>query len=102
MIEKTYTIKLVDGRVIDNLTLNGTNFVSNTEIKPEIFEDNLVNVEIGDGFESEVHSNMQLAGISKYGEQWYFALIDIPESVLRERKLRSDVDYLAMMADIDF
>lgn|GEM_PF-3536781 len=36
-----YTITLSDGRKLENLTVNGTNFVSKTKVDEEIFQNNL-------------------------------------------------------------
>ena len=37
MDRKTYTITLADGTVLNNLKLNGNNFISNTAINADIF-----------------------------------------------------------------
>ena len=39
-----YTIKLYDGTVLDNLELNGNNFISDTIIPDTVFENNLKTV----------------------------------------------------------
>ena len=39
MEDKTYSITLADGTVIDDLKLNGNNFISKSPITKEIFED---------------------------------------------------------------
>lgn len=101
MNEKIYTITLEDGTQITNLRMNGNNFVSQNPINPEIFEGKLGEVIISDGATNERHTNMELVQIMPFEGEYYFVLIDIPESQLKERKLRSDVDYIAMMSDID-
>lgn len=100
-IEKIYTITLDDGTVIDDLRLNGNNFISQTEINSEIFDGNLAHVVINDGERDEVHENMELIQLINYNDEYWFILTDIPESEMKQAKLRSDVDYLAMMADIE-
>lgn len=99
-MDKTYTITLEDGTTITDLKLNGNNFVSKDVITPEIFDGNLGTVTISDGEVTETHENMELAGISVYDGEYYFVLLDIPESEIRNQKLRSDVDYIAMMVDV--
>lgn len=101
MNNKIYTITLEDGTQITNLRMNGTNFVSQNPIDPDIFEGKLGEVIISDGVTNEQHFNMELVQIVLYEDGYYFVLIDIPENQLKERKLRSDVDYIAMMSDID-
>ena len=102
MPEKIYKITLANGTVIDNLRLNGNNFISETEVTKEMFEHNLGSVLIEDGETVEEHGNMDLVQIMKYNDEWWFVLRDISEAELREAKLRSDLDYLAMMTDIEF
>lgn len=102
MEEKMYTITLEDGTVINNLQLNGNNFISQEKILPSIFDGNLGVVTISDGKTEEVHENMELIQITRMENEWWFILRDIPESEMKAAKLRSDVDYLAMMADIIF
>ena len=41
-------ITLQDGTVLENLKLNGNNFISDTIIENTVFEDNLGNVKIED------------------------------------------------------
>ena len=40
-LEKVYSITLADGTILDDLKLNGNNYVSQKEIKEEAFQDNL-------------------------------------------------------------
>lgn len=101
MNEKKYTIKLEDGTLIENLHLNGNNFISKEEIDEDLFIDNLSNVVISDGTNEEVHDYMKLVRFEKTGNEYWFAIIDIPISEIEKEKLRSDVDYLAMMANIE-
>lgn len=100
-IEKIYTITLLDGTVIENLKLNGNNFVSKSEITPEIFDGNLGTVQISDGKTVEEHTNMNLVQVTKMGEEWWFVLRDIPKKEIEDAKLRSDVDFIAMMTDVE-
>lgn len=44
MDDKIYKITLADGTVIDNLKLNGNNFISPVEIDETIFDGNCLNV----------------------------------------------------------
>lgn len=101
MEEKVYKITLADGTVIDNLTLNGNNFVSKTPIDYEQFEDNLSHVVINDGETDDVHENMMLVGNSIMDKNYLFILRDITPEELADMKLRSDVEYLAMMCDVE-
>lgn len=105
-MEKTYTVELADGTLIEGLKLNGNNFVSLAEIDPDIFDNNTAPVTIteNDGVNepvAEVHENMELVQVTQMELEWWFILRDISEGELRDIKVRSDIDYIAMMSDID-
>lgn len=100
MDEKIYSITLSNGTVIENLRLNGNNFISKKKINPEIFEGHLDIVTINDGETEEIHHNMGLVQITKMGEEYWFVLRDIPASEIENAKLRSDLDYVIMMTEI--
>lgn len=100
MDEKIYTITLKDGTRIENLRMNGNNFISQEQINPEIFDGNLGEVTINDGENDEAHENMGLVQVTQMGDEYWFVLRDIPASEIANEKLRSDLDYLAMMADV--
>ena len=101
MEEKIYTITLEDGTQIENLRMNGNNFISQEQIDPEIFDGNLGEVTINDGENDEVHENMGVVQVTQMGDEYWFVLRDIPASEIANKKLRSDLDYLAMMADVE-
>lgn len=101
MDEKIYTITLDDGTQIENLRMNGNNFISQEEIDPDIFDGNLATVTINDGEIDEVHENMGLVQVTRMGDEYWFVLRDVPMSEIERAKLRSDLDYLAMMADVE-
>ena len=101
--EKVYSITLSDGTKISGLRLNGNNFVSSVPITKEIFEGKLFDVVISDneGYE-EKHDRMTLAQIAQYGgDDYYFILLDVTPEQIRQEKLRADIDYIAMMAEVD-
>ena len=101
MEEKTYTITLSDGTEIKDLKLNGNNFVSKTPIDVKLFKNNLSHVTIYDGEIEDVHENMEFLGESIVPDGYGFIIRDIPCATLKEMKLRSDVEYLAMMCGVD-
>ena len=45
------------------------------------------------------HGPMKLVQIKQYGDGWYFVLHDVRVTELE--KIRGDVEYIAMMCDID-
>lgn len=84
-MEKTWKITLADGTILDNLGLNGSNFVSETEVKEDLFSGKLstVTIENTETGEAQDYSNLQLIQIAHYPDMnppgWYIAFREIPE-----------------------
>ena len=102
MDSKIYTITLADGTVLGNLKLNGDNFISNTAINADIFDENCYTVIISDGVNSETHNNMEFVQVTEQepGKYW-FVLRELSASELARIKMQSDIEYVAMMAGIE-
>lgn len=106
-----WKITLADGSVVDGLDLNGNNFVSQTEITPDMFAGKLSRVTIDGPADTDdaglrgEHGPMELLQIKHYNNPeaglvgWYFVLRDVQASELA--KVRGDVDYIAMMTGVD-
>lgn len=101
MDEKIYSITLSDGTVIDGLRMNGNNFISKDSIDPEMFEGNLAVVVINDGETEETHENMSLVQVTRMGEEYWFVLRDVPAAEIENARLRSDLDYVMMMTEVE-
>ena len=101
MEDKTYKITLANGSELSDLKLNGNNFISESEITEDMFADNLSPVTINDGDTDDVHDNMALVQISKIGGKNAFILRDLTAAELKEIKIRADIEYIAMMAEIE-
>lgn len=105
-MEKTWKITLSDGTKLENLGLNGNNFVSEIEIKENTFKNNLSKVII-EGINKEgqtvkeEHKYMELVQIVKYDDGYYFVLRDLSQDEISKMKMQADIEYLAMMSDID-
>ena len=95
------TIMLSDGTTLSNLEVNGDNFISHTEITESIFLNKLSPVSIDTDNEHIIHPHMDLVQIIQVGHDWWFVLRDITDAELAQTKLRSDIDFLAMMTDVD-
>lgn len=102
MEERVYRITLADGTEINNLKLNGNNFISTEAIEASVFADNCSPVIINDGATDTTHPNMELVQILEQmaGEHW-FILRDISEEELANAKMKSDIEYLAMMSNVE-
>lgn len=102
MDEKIYTITLEDGTLLEDLRLNGNNFISDKKIDASVFDGRLGRVIINDGESDEIHTNMALVQVDKMGDEYWFVLRDVSAEEIANAKLRADLDYLAMMTDIEF
>lgn len=105
-----YTIELSDGSILNNLALNGNNFVRNSPIDKDIFNHNLSPVIITSDEQDDmalvstgVHDNMYLVKFEHEdgSNEWSFILNDISESEMQYLKTQSDVEYIALMMDIE-
>lgn len=102
MDEKIYKITLSDGTVIDNLKMNGDNFISNEEIDCSVFENNCAPVIISDGVSDEIHDYMEYMKVANPTDyRYWFALRDVPQKELADMALRSDLEYIAMMTGVE-
>ena len=100
--EKTlHAIILADGTKLDNLRLNGDNYISAVPRKELMaaFDGNLRPVVI----DGETHEEMEVVHVTRHEttQETWFTLRDMPEAKKTERKNRADIEYLAMMTDND-
>ena len=66
-----------------------------------MFAGNCSPVVISDGDTEETHNNMKLVQITQSDGEYWFVLLDIPESELLRLKTQSDLEYLAMMTGVE-
>ena len=67
-----YTITLANGTKLENLELNGNNYISETVIEDSVFEGNLDTVKISDGSTTETFTGMRLmSNIVRDGRSWF-------------------------------
>jgi hypothetical protein len=85
------TIELFDGTKIENLKVNGNNYIADKVLSSSIFApENLVNVKI-DGVE---HTNMVLVqNMTVDGVSW-FILRDRTDQEIKEIEINAKIDYL--------
>lgn len=96
-----YSITLSDGTVIGNLIMNGNNFVSEVPLSADIFEGKLSRVTISDGETEKEYGPMKFYETASPDGKYYFILTEISESEIKALKIRADIDYIAMMSDIE-
>lgn len=92
-----YTIKLSDGTTLENLGLNGNNFVSRAEVTETTFTGKLKGVEITDD-EGKIkkHDEMELVQVAHYADGYYFILVD-KVATETEQLAKAIADLTAMM-----
>lgn len=67
-----YKITLSDSTQLENLTLNGNNYIAQGEIADSVFEGKLGTVKIFDGENEEVYTDMVLlSNIVRDGKSWF-------------------------------
>lgn len=104
-MEKPWKITLDDGTQFKNLGLNGNNFISEAEITEDDFKGKLSKVVIegkedGEKIKRE-YEHMELVQIQHKEDGYYFILRELSDEELRNEKMQSNLDYLAMMVDVD-
>ena len=78
-----YTITLSDGTKLENLNLNGNNYISETLIEDDVFKDNLSTVTISNGEITNTYKDMTLIGNRIYdGKSWFI----LGEKTVQQKK----------------
>lgn len=92
------TIALSNGTELTGLELNGNNYISPEKLTEDTFADGLSPVVIN----GEEHEQMALVQCIQHadGRTW-FILRDVTAEEIASAKLRSDIDFIALMSDID-
>ena len=67
-----YTRTVSDGRRLENLTVNGTNFVSKTKVDEGIFRNNLASVVIYDGKTERTYENLVFVQQMEWADGTYY------------------------------
>lgn len=66
------------------------------------FEGNLSHVIIEDSDGNvEEHDNMVIVQITKVGKKYWFVLRELTAQEIRDAKTQANIEYIAMMSDID-
>ena len=94
-------ITLQDGTVLENLKLNGNNFISDTIIESSTFQDNLGNVKIEneEGNVAEYRFMKLIQNIVVDGKSW-FILVEQSENDLLKARLKATEDALTFLMDM--
>lgn len=84
-----YTITLNNGTKLENLTLNGNNFISEKIIDDAVFEGNLKRVEISDGEKTTVYEDMFLASNRVDGGKSWIVLLEKTDEMKRQEQIEA-------------
>lgn len=82
-----YKITLHDGTVLENLELNGNNYIAEGVIEDSVFTDNLTTVTITDGAATETYEDMVLLSNRVDGGRSWFILGEKTEQQKKEEAL---------------
>jgi hypothetical protein len=84
-------IKLSNNTILEDVRLNGNNYVTNEVVTEETFKDGLNEVEVCDGDDVQVLKNQKLVQISKYGDENYFILVEKTKDELENEELKKKI-----------
>lgn len=91
-----YKIELADGTILDNLALNGNNYISNEIIPDSVFLENLSIVKIINNGETVEHTNMKLIQNMVVDNKSWFIIEPKSDDELEKEML---IHQLAIMSD---
>ena len=104
-MDKTYTLYADGVKLAEGLTLNGTNYVSSDEVDvsnlPPVFK---LTVKDSDGDITEEFEHAKLLQQEQYewdDNKYYLAFAPVSQQEVDFDNFRSNLQYLAMMSDID-
>lgn len=86
-----YTITLADGTKLENLELNGNNYIAEGVIEDSVFEGNLETVTITDGETTETFTDMRLMSNRVDGGRSWFVLGEKTEQQKKEEAMARQI-----------
>lgn len=96
--KETYKITLVDGTIIDNLILNGNNYITTQKLdESKIIPTNFYNIIIND----IEYNNMTLRNFWKDTDGYHIIISELTAQEKFEAQISAKLDYIAMMEDIE-
>lgn len=99
--KQPWTVTLDDGTAIGGLTLSGNNFISDTELTPEMFDGKLSKITATDGDSTLEWNNAELVQITHPDSRWWFVLRELSPEELFRATTKAKLDYLALVTDTD-
>lgn len=99
--KQPWTVTLDDGTTIGGLILSGNNFISDTELTPEMFDGKLSKITATDGDSTLEWNNAELVQITHPDSRWWFVLRELSPEELFRATTKAKLDYLALVTDTD-
>lgn len=94
-----YKITLNDGTTLDNLELNGNNFIAEGVIDDSVFTDNLAAVTITDGTTTDNYTDMVLVSNRvDGGRSWFILREKTEQEKFEEERTRTIAELQSAMA----
>lgn len=96
-----YKITLADGTTLENLVLNGNNYVASTAVDDAVFKDNMATVTITnleDGTVEQIEDGVLLSNIVRDGKSWLVLGQKTPEQKATEAKDKEIAELRLAMA----
>lgn len=84
-----YKITLADGTMLENLVLNGNNFIAQTAVSDAVFKDNMATVTITnleDGTVEQIEDGVLLSNIVRDGCSWFVLGEKTPQQKAEEAR----------------
>lgn len=102
MNDNPYTITFGNGTVLERVTLNSTTWVSYIPLSPAITSRTHDTIVASNGTDTQVFKLAEVRDTASpnEGEFWFHILEQDPVEVAMGQ-MRSDIDYLAMMNDVE-
>ena len=96
-----YKITLADGTALENLVLNGNNFIAQTAVDDAVFKDNMATVTITnleDGTTEQIEDGVLLSNIVRDGCSWIVLGQKTPEQKAMEARDKEIAELRRAMA----
>lgn len=96
-----YKISLADGTTLENLVLNGNNFIAQTAVDDAVFKDNMATVTITnleDGTTEQIEDGVLLSNIVRDGCSWIVLGQKTPEQKAEEARDKEIAELRRAMA----
>lgn len=104
-MDKKYTLYTDDVKLAEGLTLNGSNYVSKTEVDvsnlPPVFKFTAKDSEGNTTEEFEHAKLLQQVQYAWDDNKFYLAFAPVSEQEIKNDEFQSNLQYLAMMADLE-